>query len=146
MTYAEKLKDPRWQKKRLEILQRDDFVCQYCGSEKVTLHVHHFIYNGNPWEASNDDLITVCEDCHYLIEINNDSYVTKIMRKSVGSGWHFLVAYISDELPLINIYRKENDEWRFCGTIGGISYSFIRKHFEGSYPVLPYDSGQSESE
>ncbi len=26
--YASKLKDPRWQKKRLEILQRDDFACQ----------------------------------------------------------------------------------------------------------------------
>lgn len=24
MTYGEKLRDPRWQKKRLEILQRDD--------------------------------------------------------------------------------------------------------------------------
>lgn len=27
MTYAEKLKDPRWQKKRLRILERDAFAC-----------------------------------------------------------------------------------------------------------------------
>jgi len=28
LTYSEKLKDPRWQKKRLEILSRDNFTCE----------------------------------------------------------------------------------------------------------------------
>jgi 5-methylcytosine-specific restriction endonuclease McrA len=28
--YSEKLRDPRWQKKRLEIFQRDNFICQNC--------------------------------------------------------------------------------------------------------------------
>ena len=46
MEYAEKLKDPRWQKKRLEILERDAWVCQKCFDTKSTLHVHHRIYNG----------------------------------------------------------------------------------------------------
>jgi len=31
-SYADKLKDPRWQRKRLEILQREDFNCEACGS------------------------------------------------------------------------------------------------------------------
>lgn len=30
MTYSQKLRDPRWQKKRLEILERDSFTCQHC--------------------------------------------------------------------------------------------------------------------
>jgi 5-methylcytosine-specific restriction endonuclease McrA len=66
MTYAEKLRDPRWQKKRLEIMERDNWKCQSCGTDKMTLNVHHLFYKktANPWEYDNDDLITLCEDCH----------------------------------------------------------------------------------
>ena len=67
-TYSEKLKDPKWQKKRLEILERDGFKCLYCGDEETTLHVHHKKYNGNPWEAKDDDLESLCEHCHKAVE------------------------------------------------------------------------------
>lgn len=65
-SYSELLKDPRWQKKRLEILQRDNFFCQSCGDSKNTLHVHHASYDDSllPWEFENEDLITLCEVCH----------------------------------------------------------------------------------
>lgn len=66
MTYSEKLKDPRWQKKRLEIMQRDGFKCHSCGAEDKTLHVHHTRYSGEPWEAENRCLVTLCVDCHDL--------------------------------------------------------------------------------
>lgn len=65
MTYSEKLKDPRWQKKRLEVLNRDNFTCRDCGSDKKTLHVHHCAYSGpDPWMASESSLLTLCADCH----------------------------------------------------------------------------------
>ena len=64
MNYSEKLKDPRWQKKRLEILERDAWECTNCGDKDKTLHVHHKAYNKNPWDAKDDDLETLCEDCH----------------------------------------------------------------------------------
>lgn len=65
-TYSEKLKDPRWQKKRLEILQRDEFMCQHCYDKNNTLHVHHKCYNAGkePWDIESEKLITLCEDCH----------------------------------------------------------------------------------
>ena len=62
--YSEKLKDPRWQKKRLEVFSRDNFTCVYCTDSKSTLHVHHLFYTGDPWEAPMDILKTLCEDCH----------------------------------------------------------------------------------
>lgn len=68
MTYAEKLKDPRWQRKRLDILNRDDFTCRCCSDKTEELHVHHIKYNSNPWEADDEDLITVCKKCHTEIE------------------------------------------------------------------------------
>lgn len=66
-TYSEKLKDPRWQKKRLEILERDMWICQKCFDDEKTLHVHHRVYDRkyeNPWEYPADLLVTLCEDCH----------------------------------------------------------------------------------
>lgn len=64
--YSELLKDPRWQKLRLEVFQRDNFKCLACLSTEKTLHVHHLHYVGGrkPWEYTTDELITVCEGCH----------------------------------------------------------------------------------
>lgn len=66
MTYQEKLQHPKWQKKRLEILERDDFTCRICQSKDKTLHVHHGFYHKNtdPWDYDNDLLWTLCEICH----------------------------------------------------------------------------------
>lgn len=66
MTYAEKLKDPRWQRKRLEILNRDSFACRECGDGTLPLHVHHGYYESGlaPWEYPDESLRTVCEECH----------------------------------------------------------------------------------
>jgi len=65
-TYAEKLRDPRWQKKRLQVLQDAGFACSECGSVERTLHIHHPFYRKGvePWDYADWDLICVCEDCH----------------------------------------------------------------------------------
>ena len=65
-SYLEKLKDPRWQKKRLEILNRDDWECQLCKDKLSQLVVHHIFYLGyiDPWEYDDVLLATLCEKCH----------------------------------------------------------------------------------
>lgn len=67
LTYLEKLTDPRWQKLRLKIMERDKWICCFCGDTQSTFNVHHLKYHGEPWEAPESELITICEDCHYLI-------------------------------------------------------------------------------
>jgi len=71
MKYTDQLKNPKWQKKRLEIFQRDNFTCKMCGGTENTLHVHHTKYNTGKmaWEYDNSLLLTVCEDCHDVIEL-----------------------------------------------------------------------------
>lgn len=73
MTYLEKLRDPRWQKKRLKIFKRDKFKCKECGEDKKTLHVHHkrYIRGREPWDYSDDLLLTLCESCHKLLHPRN---------------------------------------------------------------------------
>jgi hypothetical protein len=64
--YSDKFKDPRWQKKRLEILERDKWTCQICFSTDSTLHVHHRFYEKgkDPWDYQENVLVTLCEGCH----------------------------------------------------------------------------------
>jgi len=85
MTYAEKLKDPRWQKKRLEILERDGFECQVCWSDEKELHVHHKLYkNGyDPWEYGNDDLETLCKDCHKNTDYLNVREAIDVLHRKI---------------------------------------------------------------
>jgi hypothetical protein len=64
-TYKEKLMDPQWQKRRLQIFERDKFTCQVCMDTRETLHVHHLQYfKGDPWDVEDIYLITLCEICH----------------------------------------------------------------------------------
>jgi len=66
LTYSEQLKHPKWQRKRLEILEAADWKCIRCSSAEKTLHVHHrqYIAGRLPWEYAADDLLALCEDCH----------------------------------------------------------------------------------
>lgn len=64
--YSAKLRDPRWQKMRLEILNRDEWTCAICGDNETTLNVHHRWYERGkePWESPAEALVTLCEVCH----------------------------------------------------------------------------------
>ena len=57
-------KSPKLQKKRLEILDRDEWKCCACYDAGSTLAVHHGAYQGQPWEVDSALLQTLCESCH----------------------------------------------------------------------------------
>ena len=65
-TYKEMLLDPRWQKKRLEVLESAGWACEFCFETESTLHVHHarYIKGRKPWEYERSDLKALCADCH----------------------------------------------------------------------------------
>jgi len=64
--YTDKLKNPKWQKKRLEILNLHGFKCEKCGCEDKELHVHHRFYlkGREVWQYDNDVFQVLCCDCH----------------------------------------------------------------------------------
>jgi hypothetical protein len=89
-TYREKLKDIRWLTKRLQILERDNWLCKWCGvkgleyndvvldddGERVAdMEVHHFEYPPpplDPWDCPNRDLISLCSRCHDQVMRSHD--------------------------------------------------------------------------
>lgn len=86
--YLQKLKDPRWQKRRLEILERDLWCCQICYDGEATLHVHHMGYfpQTEPWDIHEKYLITLCDSCHEneSVEIKEAEQRLLLSLKSCG--------------------------------------------------------------
>lgn len=102
MTYAEKLKDPRWQRKRLEILNRDGWKCRRCGEKTKTLHVHHVAYlrGKAPWEHPDTGMLTLCHGCHAIAESTAECF--KAILCGDGMNGMFLmseVACVSGKYP-----------------------------------------------
>lgn len=74
MTYAEKLKDPRWQIFRQEYYWRmrdrqepdSDPACEGCGLPPGRWELHHRVYidGRDPWEYEDEDLLLLCPECH----------------------------------------------------------------------------------
>lgn len=95
-------KDPRWKKKRLEILKRDKHKCLVCGCDAQD--VHHIKYIGNsynePWDIDNDYLVSLCKKCHYKFDgTSSDDYIF------IPAPQPILLKNYGDEC--CNLYRNE---------------------------------------
>jgi hypothetical protein len=109
--YLELLKDPRWQRKRLEIFQRDAWTCQRCGEMTVMLSVHHLCYHPgkDPWESPDEELLTLCEPCH--------TTETRNLKEARGEILHAL-----RRLPW-----ETQDLHMLCGFLSTVQY-FHKRH------------------
>ncbi len=101
-TYVQMLRDPRWQRRRNEILIRDNYRCVWCKDTENNLQVDHRRYRkgAKPWEYEDRDLQTLCASCHERI--------TKLRRRVMDMLGDFNVY----ELPIV-IAGIEN-QWSGC--------------------------------
>ncbi len=101
-TYEEKLRDPRWQRTRLEKMQEADWRCEICGDDKTELHVHHVRYDRSddypdpeprgayirePWEYSAGELLCLCSDCHGLVHTPNWKIEAFAQKYNLKHSW-----------------------------------------------------------
>ena len=68
-----RLKQPRlrlepaaYQQLCRHILERDGWKCQWCGAMRQ-LQVHHKQFRSHSGDDSEENLITLCEQCHGLV-------------------------------------------------------------------------------
>lgn len=107
MKYSDKLKSPKWQRKRLEVLQRDDFKCRLCGNTEIELQIHHLKYSGEPHEAPLENLITYCKVCHQVVEQHKGENVTNCVLNNVNGEYDIYVYKIE---PHVYMFSKCGDE------------------------------------
>lgn len=105
--YWQKLRDPRWQRKRLEIMDRDKFECQLCGDNESTLNVHHKFYlrGLDPWDYPNVALVTLCEGCHGDITEMQERFFMALNELPV------------DEMPAL---VRTAEEWFECPEVAAV--------------------------
>lgn len=140
--YAAKLRDPRWQKKRLEIFERDNWTCQNCGITEETLAVHHKLYlpNTEPWDYENDLLITFCETCHdaerEMLEEYEPLLISTMKRIFFADDLREIASGINSMKPLDHhhilsiAYRlafEETDIQRFLITKARDQFKYLQK-------------------
>ena len=100
-SYAAKFKDPRWQKKRLEVLQQYGFSCQECGAEEQELHVHHKRYYAGrePWEYKDTEMMVLCNDCHQQLHDAKENLLTEIGELSSAENINRVAGYVAAVNP-----------------------------------------------
>ena len=70
LTYADKLRDVRWKRRRDDLLRRSNYTCCECGtpltSGTMDLQVHHVVYITalDPWQYPDELLVVVCDWHH----------------------------------------------------------------------------------
>ena len=121
--YSEQFKDPRWQKKRLKILERDNFTCQECGDKKNTLHIHHKYYlpNKKAWEYPDTALFTLCESCHELEQLIKKKHESALIKSLYDVG--FLSSDIGSIASGFNNFKLKSDRTSVCRGL----YKFLSK-------------------
>ena len=70
LSYAEKLRDVRWKRRRDELIRRANYTCCECCQPLVSgtmdLQVHHVVYISclDPWDYPDELLVVVCDFHH----------------------------------------------------------------------------------
>jgi hypothetical protein len=131
MTYQEQLKHPKWQKKRLEILNRDNWMCQKCKEEDLTLHIHHKNYEKDKkaWEYPDSNFITLCESCHNII--SNSEYNGKKLQLNdfeiINFGDAKIVVIEENNSLTLGIYDPEVKYHSYYSIAGLKYFTLLRK-------------------
>lgn len=124
-TYKRRLADPRWQKRRLEVLNRDNFTCVLCGAKSIELQIHHEVYNGEPWDVPIEKLHTCCADCHKAITLIEKN--------------HFKLPSFPDKSFKHMTYFSDNQY-----TLDKVSFKIGKALYICYFPTGHYDTFSSE--
>ena len=97
--YSDKLKHPKWQEKRLDVLSLKGYNCEACTNVNEQLQVHHINYIGGnePWEYPNNNFLVLCDACHKKEHAYRDQALTNIY-----------YAFEAVNLPIDNIINITN--------------------------------------
>ena len=119
---SEKLKHWAYQKgfnyefssRREAVLHRDNYTCQCCGKKNIRLEVHHIIYRSNGGTDDENNLITLCENCHSKVHDGDIILNKKPKKMTLKHATHMsiirsqLFKIYSDAIETFGFVTKEN--------------------------------------
>lgn len=125
-TYWEKLQDPKWQKKRLEVMNNASFCCEICGNSEFSLNVHHkeYISGREPWEYELNQLVCLCKSCHDSEHFIHDAF-RKIVSTLPVDG-----PYSKSEVLTVLAGLTKTDYYDFLRLIDGEDCVYIKRMYD----------------
>jgi 5-methylcytosine-specific restriction endonuclease McrA len=66
-----RLESGEYEALRLQVLRRDNWRCQFCGSMQ-NLDVHHQLFRSRSGADAEKNLITLCQTCHDAVHTSHE--------------------------------------------------------------------------
>ena len=100
-----------WANRRQNILRRDNYVCQECGSDNAdSLHVHHKTPLSEGGSNNSENLVTLCSECHGDKHPNNPLVQGRNTEPRTESIHHHFRLQLSDKHGLSYEAAKKYDD------------------------------------
>ena len=106
--FSDQYKHPKWQKKRLEMLDAASFQCSNCGEQDSQLHVHHktYIKGRKIWDYKPSQLAVLCEKCHASEHAAKDVFNEILSTQSYALSAAMLAGFTQTELIGNDVHKK----------------------------------------
>ena len=99
--------------RREAILHRDNYTCQCCGKKNCRLEVHHIRFKSDGGTDDEENLITLCEDCHKSVHAST-VVLNKKPKKSKNLKYATHMSIIRSQL--LKIYPQAVETFGFVTT------------------------------
>ena len=96
------------------VLHRDNHTCQCCGKKNVRFEVHHIIFRSQGGTDDENNLITLCEDCHSKVHSGELTIDKKPKKMNLKYATHMsiirsrLLKAYPDAIETFGFVTKEN--------------------------------------
>ena len=111
--------------RREAVLHRDDYTCQCCGKKNTRLEVHHIVYRSQGGTDDEDNLITLCEECHSAV---HDGVLT-INRKPKEMNLKYATHMSIIRSQLLKAYPEAVETFGFVTKENRTHMSLPKEHY-----------------
>lgn len=111
--------------RREAILHRDKYTCQLCGKKHTRLEVHHIVYRSQGGTDNENNLITLCEDCHS--DIHDDKIVLTRKPKKLNLKYATHMSIIRNQL--LKVYPEAIETFGFVTKENRNHLSLPKDHY-----------------
>jgi hypothetical protein len=129
MNYAQQIKHPNWQKKRLEVLEFNDFQCENCGESGQELHVHHPFYKRGAmiWQYDLEELMCLCHKCHKDAHAKDEEIKYLLADRNICKSEVIGVLKAMNDSPYTQLdsYEEVEGYLNYYGISGELQDTFI---------------------
>lgn len=118
--WDEYFKSPEWIKLRRDCFKRDNYTCIRCDNRNRVndLQAHHVIPRDEGGANSLSNLVTICNDCHDIVEIENHRSIAAIIGSLEAEDRPVIGAPVKLGNMDDGIERPEWHKWVYGGMRG----------------------------